>query len=242
MGLSIATLIVSLLIFLVVPKHPKEQHKNTHIKEMALAVKELYSSWSFWKIALYSIFANAAFMSIAGLWMGPWLKDVAKLMPAEASYILFAGTIAMFAGSLSFGWLTDVLQKRGFKPLLVCGAGIWIFVIFQWLMISSLDINPLIIAVGFSFFGTASTMNYAIVAQSVAPHLTSRVTTSFNLLIFLIAFVLQWSLGQIINLWEPTAGSYPEVAYQYAIGITIALQIPGLLLWLSFKPWEKLSR
>lgn len=237
-GLGIATVIVSGLIFFVVPEKPDMAHKKTNIRVMIYEVKQLYTSWSFWRVALYSIFANAAFMSVTGLWMGPWLKDVAQLETTQASYVLFMGMVAMFSGSLSFGWTINFLQKRGFKPLLICGVGIWLFVLMQLLMVSGLGVNPFVIAMGFAFFGTATTMNYAIVAQSVPKHLTGRVTTSFNLLVFLIAFMMQWGQGQIINNWQSINGMYPEIAYQYAIGITIILQIPGLLIWLSLRPWK----
>ena len=59
------------------------------------------------------------------------------------------------------------------------------------------------------------------------------------LLVFLLAFVVQWGVGSILNQWVPEAGAYPKVAYQYALGVILALQIPGLLLWLTFKPWVR---
>lgn len=145
----------------------------------------------------------------------------------------------MVAGSLTFGWLTDVLRKRGYSPVLTCGAGVSIFLIFQFLMICGLPINPWLVAIGFSFFGTATTMNYAIVAQSVPTHLTGRVSTSFNLIVFLLAFIVQWGIGVIINQWETQLGMYPKQAYQVALGINLALQIPGIILWLSFRPLKK---
>lgn len=236
-GLGIGTLAVSALIFFVVPEHPKKQ--QTRLAEMAAAVKQLYGSWSFWRLALYSIFANATYMAVQGLWMGAWLRDMAHLDRTAVANVLLAGTMAMVAGSLAFGWITDYLRKFGVKPILVCGAGIWFFVLVQFLMIGTTGINPLILAVGFSFFGTAATMNYAIVAQSVPPQLTGRVSTSFNLLVFLLAFAVQWGVGSIVNLWAPEHGAYPKIAYQFAFGIVLALQIPGLLLWLTFKPWVK---
>lgn len=242
LGLGIATLFVSGLIFFIVPEKPKASPstaKKIKFRQIIQEVKQLYSAWSFWRVALYSIFANAAFMSVTGLWMGPWLKDVAHLNSTQASFVLFMSMLAMFSGSLFFGSIINHMQKKGFKPIFICGTGIWLFVIIQLLMMSGLNLNPFVIAMGFAFFGTATTMNYAIVAQSVPKHLTGRVTTSFNLLIFLIAFVMQWGQGQIINHWQATNGIYPEIAYQYAIGITIALQLPGLLLWLSLKPWKK---
>ena len=238
-GLGVGTLLVSALIFFVVPEHSKKQ--QTSLAEMIGAVKQLYRSWSFWRLALYSIFAHASYMAVQGLWMGPWLRDVAHLDQSQASHVLLAGTVAMVLGSLAFGWVTDYLRKWGFKPVLVCGLGIWLFVLFQLLMVCDVSINPFIIAVGFSFFGTAATMNYAIVAQSVPSHLTGRVSTSFNLLVFLLAFVVQWGLGSLLNLWTPINGAYPKVAYEVALGLNLGLQIPGLLLWLCFKPWQKQS-
>lgn len=237
LGLGAGTLAVSLLIFAVVPEHPKKQ--ETRFLEMVGAVRQIYSSWSFWRLALYSIFAHATYMAVQGLWMGPWLRDVAHLDRAAVANVLLAGTVAMVAGSLAFGWITDYLRIFDVKPILVCGVGIWVFALFQFLMVGASNINPFVAAVGFSFFGTATTMNYAIVAQSVPVHLTGRVSTSFNLLVFLLAFVVQWGMGSILNYWMPDGGAYPRVAYQYALGIILALQIPGLVLWLTFKPWVR---
>jgi hypothetical protein len=91
---------------------------------------------------------------------------------------------------------------------------------------------------GFSFFGTSTTMNYAIVAQSVSPELAGRVSSSFNLVVFVLAFVLQWLMGEILNLWPASGQGHPVEAYRWSLGVMIALQVPGVLLWLSFKPWE----
>jgi MFS family permease len=156
----------------------------------------------------------------------------------EVSNTLFFSAAAMVVGSLTFGWLIDRLRLYGIKPIMVCGTGIAIFLVFQGLMLAPLFINPFWVAIGFSFFGTAATMNYAIVAQSVPTHLTGRVSTSFNLLVFLLAFAVQWGLGEWVNLWTQDHGAYPNAAYQTAPGIiNLALQIPGFLIWLGLRPW-----
>lgn len=80
-------------------------------------------------------------------------------------------------------------------------------------------------------------MNYAIVAQSVEPSLAGRVSASFNLLIFLLAFFMQWLVGVLIGMWSAVDGHYPLEAYQWSFGVLIILQLLGLLAWLSFKPW-----
>jgi len=239
-ALAMGTVLVSAAIFFVVPEHGSKQ--RTKLRDMAGAVKNLYCSWSFWRLALYSIVAHATYMAVQSLWMGAWLRDSAHLGRAEVANVLLVGAMAMVAGSLFFGWLIDYLRKFGVKPLFVCGAGIWLFVLVQALMAGGAGFNPYLVAAAFSFFGTATTMNYAIVAQSVPTHLTGRVSTSFNLLVFLLAFVVQWGMGGVINQWTRQQGAYPGIAYQYAFGIVVALQIPGLLLWLTFKPWRRVKK
>ena len=150
---------------------------------------------------------------------------------------LLLGTVGMVLGSLGFGWLTDYVRKFHIRPLTVCGGGIALFVLFQLMMLGNVPVSPYLITLGFSFFGTASTMNYAIVAQSVEPSLAGRVSASFNLLIFLLAFFIQWFVGLVIGLWPAMDGRHPLESYQWSFGGLIVLQVLGLLAWLSFKPW-----
>ncbi|KMN09584.1 MFS transporter [Pseudomonas helleri] len=234
--LALLTLFVCVIIHLSVPRTYKPKH--TTLAEMSKAVGTLYSSWVFWRLALYSVFAHAIYMSVLSLWMGPWLRDVAQLSDSSMANTLLWGAVAMVAGSLVFGSITDYLQRFGVQPIMVCGTGVLIFISFQSLMISGLHISPLLIAMGFSFFGTSTTMNYAIVAQSVSPELAGRVSSSFNLVVFVLAFILQWLMGEMLSLWPSTGQGHPLEAYQWSLGIMIALQMPGVFLWLSFKPWR----
>lgn len=116
------------------------------------------------------------------------------------------------------------------------------YMAIQGRMLWPLGIPFWLLAVAFSYFGAAGAMNYAILAQGMPPALTGRVSTSFNLLIFLAAFGLQWGLGAVINLWPSDNGHYPEAAYQTALAVCLAVQVPGLLLWLGFKPWQLARR
>ncbi|MBS0898123.1 MFS transporter [Pantoea dispersa] len=237
LGLALMTVIVSAIIHFSV--RGEFTPKNTHFNQMCKDVGRLYRSWTFWRLSLYSVFANATYMAVLALWMGPWLHDVAGLNETHMANALMAGTVAMVAGSLSFGWLTDYLRRYGVQPIMICGGGVAIFVLFQVLMLSGLPVSPFVITMGFSFFGTAATMNYAIVAQSVKPELAGRVSASFNLIVFVLAFAVQWIMGAVIGHWGAINGSWPLVAYQWSLLFLIALQLPGLILWLTFKPWKR---
>lgn len=239
-GMAIATALVCLLIFALVPEHPnRPQHVS--LTGMAQSIAQLYRNPSFWRLSLCTLFSSATYMAVQSLWIGPWLRDVGHLPRADVANILLAGTLAMVLGSLGFGWVTDYLRRYRIQPSLVCGTGVALFLLFQGLMLLGNSVNPWLLATGFSFFGTAGAMNYAIVAQSVPLQLTGRVSTCFNLLIFVATFAIQWGLGAVINAWTPVDGQYPEAAYRTALALSLALQIPGLLLWASLKPWRRLA-
>lgn len=143
-GLAMDTLLFSLLLFAVVPEHPHRQ--ETRLADMARAVRQLYGAWSFWRLALYSLFAHATSMAVQGLWMGPWLRDVAHLdRGAGVAGALFAGTVAMVLGAPGFGWLTtDRLRRVGVQSTRLCGAGISCFLVFRALMVAGWDSQPLL--------------------------------------------------------------------------------------------------
>ena len=237
-GIAAGAAGVILLIFSAVPDHaaPTQQVST---KAMVKSIAQLYGSRLFWRLALCTLFSNAAYMAVLGLWMGPWLRDVGHLSRPDLAGVLFWGAAAMVAGSLTFGWITDRLGRHRVRPITVCGLGMCVFLLFQSLMLAGTNLSPWLLAVGFSYFGTACSMNYAILAQSVPTHLTGRVSTCFNLLVFVAAFGLQWGLGAILSAWTPIDGQYPEAAYRTALGVSLALQLPGLMLWLGFKPWQR---
>lgn len=236
--LAAATIGIAALIGLAVPEQPT-RGTPPPLADMVRAIGQLYRAPSFWRQSLITLFCNAAYMAIQGLWLGPWLRDVAQLSRPDTAQVLLWGTVAMVAGSLSFGWAADRLQALGVRPMLLCGAGLLVFVTCEALMAAGVVAAPLALVLAFSFFGSSGALNYAIIAQSVPAHLTGRVSTCFNLLIFLASFAVQWGMGAIIGLWAPLDGQYPVQAYRAALLLVVALQTPGIVLWLLERPWTR---
>jgi MFS family permease len=148
----------------------------------------------------------------------------------------------MVMGSLFFGWITTRLRAYQIRAISVCSVGLLAVLLVQGLMLCGTMVNPWCLALAFSFFGTSGAMNYTILTQHVPKHLTGRASTCFNLLIFLVAFVMQWGLGIIINHWTPLDGAYPAEAYQTAFGLCLMLQAGGLWMCATFKPWRRERR
>jgi hypothetical protein len=74
---------------------------------------------------------------------------------------------------------------------------------------------------------------FAALSQHFPGHLMGRASTMMNLLVFLLAFSLQWAMGGIINLF-PTSlvGGFDPQGYQAALLFLFVLQgVGGLWYW-----------
>lgn len=104
------------------------------------------------------------------------------------------------------------------------------FIGIQFAIALQLPLPPVIIWTNFGFFGTSGILSYAALSYMYPKHLSGRVTTSINMLVFTAAFCLQWLIGIIINLWETSAtGQYHPAGYKAAFLTVSALQISGLI-------------
>ena len=95
--------------------------------------------------------------------------------------------------------------------------------------------SPLILVILLGFFGTASILVYAGYAQIFPKNLSGRVSTILNLLVFIVAFLLQWGIGAILEMWPATDNGYEPESYQAAIGVLVLLQATGLIWYLFSK-------
>ena len=227
--LSIATLAVAAAVFFVVPQKKIEQNGDS-IKEQLRGIIQVFSSLTFWRIAPMTVTSQAAFFAIQGLWSGPWLRDVAGFDREMIARILLMIAAAMVAGFISMGAVAERLSRLGLKPIVIAVAGMTTFMIIQGLLIMELTSWAGILWVLFGIFGTAGIIPYAVLSQSFPIHLSGRVNTGVNLLVFICAFAAQWGVGAIISLWPGTAaGGYAPPGYQAGFAMMLCFQVISLL-------------
>jgi hypothetical protein len=86
----------------------------------------------------------------------------------------------------------------------------------------------------FGFFGTSGILPYAALSQSFPAHLSGRVNTALNLLVFVCAFCAQWGIGFVIERWPVgPGGGYAPAGYRAGFGMILALQVLALLWYLA---------
>ena len=221
------TVTAAICIFLFVPEQ-RDSCSRERLREQLQGIRQVFTSKTFWSIAPWAVAAQAAYLSIAGLWSGPWLRDIAGYDRMTAANALMGISVAMIAGYFAFGTLAERLARRGIKPMTVAAAGMTCFIVVQGMIVMQVVNMSLFLWLLFGFFGTACILPYAALSQSFPRHLSGRVNTGLNLLVFVAAFAAQWAIGLIIGLWPQTApGSYSAIGYSSSFGLIVILQLAG---------------
>ena len=230
--LSIVTLAVAAAVFWVVPKK-KVEHNNESFKVQLQGIAGVFSSLTFWRIAPLTVMSQAAFLAIQGLWSGPWLRDVAGFERSGAAQVLLMIAAAMVIGFILIGAAAERASRLGIKPIAVAVAGMSAFMLVQLSLILEATLWARTLWVLFGIFGTTGIVPYAVLSQSFPLHLSGRVNTALNLLVFVAAFAAQWGIGAIINLWPVVTGDgYAPAGYQAAFAVMLLLQLLSLV-WFS---------
>ncbi len=231
-GLSLFTVAVAAVIFLFVPDQ-KESCRNDGLGDLFHGVGEVFTNTTFWRIAPWATLSQAGFLSIHGLWSGPWLRDVAGLDRSEAAGLLLLVAGAMVAGFLVFGTVAERLGQMGVSTMAVAGTGMGLFmgVVLAMVVLPGRWVDVLWIL--FGFFGTSSILVYAVFSQHFPAHLSGRVSTALNLMVFVAAFAAQWGMGAVIGRWPISAsGGYAPEGYRAAFGAILVLQ-GAAVLWFA---------
>jgi MFS family permease len=228
--LSVLTLLVAVAVFAVVPETP-DKKKDQSFQAQLNGIKNVFTSRVFWRVAPLTTLSQASFLSIQGLWAGPWLKDVCGLERTAVATVLFWGAAAMVVGFIGLGMLAERLSRSGIGVLATSVAGMVAFMLAQSLVIIGTTTWVMPLWVCFCFFGTSGIIAYAGLSQQFPAELSGRVTTAINLLVFVAAFLGQWAIGAIIGHWPVSDdGGYALAGYRTGFGLMLGLQI-ATLLW-----------
>jgi predicted MFS family arabinose efflux permease len=232
LGLAVLTLVAAGAVFLAVPEK-KAGGSRESLHSQLLGIKEVFASRTFWRTAPLTTGSQAAFMAIQGLWAGPWLSHIGKLSRAEVAGVLLWVAVAMIAGFIVLGSLAGQLSKKGVKVATTAVIGMTLFLVVQLLLLLNPTGWTFTLWLAFGFLGTSGVIAYSALSQAFPVHLSGRVTTALNLLVFVAAFAGQWAIGAIIDLWSTGSGQPPTAAgFNAGFGLLVLLELAGLIHYL----------
>jgi MFS family permease len=235
LGLTMISFAVAALIYFAVPERAGRPRGENWRRQVAVVVR-IYSDPVFWRVAPLVALTAGSQIAIQTLWAGPWFSDVAGLERDAVAANLAAMAVGFLVGTLVLGAVADWLGRRGIGLLHVMLGFIAAFgtaqlaIVMQWTGAASL------LWVIFGMVGQGGILAYPWLSRYFGVALAGRANTALNFLTFITAFLVQYLIGAIIDLWPVTpAGGYPPQAYQAGFGLFLGLQLMALI-WYLLKP------
>jgi predicted MFS family arabinose efflux permease len=229
-GLAGACFAAAALITLAVPEKALPGAGATWGEQLR-GVTQIMRSALFWRIALPFVITHGAYQALQGLWLGPWLTDVAGFARAGAARLLLVCATAYAIGSAAFGIYADRLAARGHSRLTLYKAGLLVsFAAFVAIAFDAALPRAAVLATyGFSV------MSGALVFALVAPHfpaaMSGRAVTAANFGMFAASFAFQWGFGAVLRAFPIADGRYSPDGYAVALLGAAVLQA-AVLAWL----------
>ena len=197
--ISILIFLVIILTFLFIPKWKSENYNQ---ENNSGTLSDVWKNKFFISTIPLGLFNYGGMIAIQTLWAGPWMVRVTGYSPLESATGLFWINVTMLFAFFIFGYILPKITKLGIESIKLMKLG---------LPISYLSLLLIIIlgenagALHFTIYILTSivlTLTQPAVALSFPTSLAGKSLTSFNLLIFVGTFVMQWGIGLIIDFCQ----------------------------------------
>ncbi len=230
-GLAVASIAAAALIFLLVPEKQLPGHGQT-LRAQIAGFRRVFASLPFWRIAAPLVVCHAGYQALQGLWLAPWLYDVAGQTRAAVGNLLLTAAVAYTFGSVFFGVTSDRLAQAGISRMTMYKLGLALSLAMFALLAAGVQTGlPVILAV-YGFTAIAASLAYALFTPLFPADMTGRVNTASNVLMFSVSFLFQWGIGVVLRLYPVSDGRYAPEGYAAAFLLLGVLQFAALA-WLA---------
>jgi len=203
--------------------------------------ESLWASYApVWRHPYFRSHVPMAFFNYGGmiamqtLWAGPWMIKVAGYTPVEAATGLFGINVTMLVVFWLWGLLTPKLFARGITANQLMSWGVPLSLAVQAYIVWS---GPDAGALAWTLFCmTSSFVSLAQPAVGMAfpSELAGRALSAYNLVMFLGVFVVQWSMGLLIDGFGSLGWELAQT-YQGAMAVFMTCCVLAYSFFLSRK-------
>jgi len=228
LSLALLTLGCIILIVIFIPKWQPKSIDNKHLNESKLS--------TVWKNPLFKSLVPMGFFSYGGLfaiqtlWAGPWMIRVTGYTPEESAQGLFIIYLCMLISFLVWGYFVPKFSKNVNDAIRLLKIGAPLSLCVLMLIIY---LGPKAGSIHWALFIVSSiflSLTQPAVGMAFSLSNAGKALTSFNLLIFIGAFFIQWIIGLIID--AGIAFNLSEID-SFKVAMTFVL-ITSLLSYLFF--------
>ena len=127
---------------------------------------------SFWRIVAALVLTHATYQALQGLWLAPWLYDIAGMDRAAVARYLLITVVAYVAGSLVFGFSSDRLARAGVSRLTVFKAGLVVCVAAFCLLAAGVTSGLGVLLAVYGFATISGALAYPLMTSLFGPEMT----------------------------------------------------------------------
>ena len=197
---TIAGLIV-ICIFLLFIFLPNWKNQNsTKITNKSGNLSEVWSNKFFQSTIPLGLFNYGGIMAIQTLWAGPWMIRVTGYTPLESATGLFWINVTMLIAFLIWGYLLPKISSSVKDAVKLIKLGLPISYIILFILIILGEKAGVFLITFYILTSIVLSLAQPAVAMKFPTNLAGKSLTSFNLLIFVGTFIVQWSIGLLIDI------------------------------------------
>lgn len=203
------------------------------------SIRIILGSLAFWQFGAVAFFRYGIFVSLQGLWLGPYLIYIKGFSPIQAGNILIMLAIGVTLGGPIGGHLSDrIFRSR--KGVTLTGLVLYSISLFP--LIGILEINhPFWFGIIFfliGFFCGFGMLIYAHAKDLFPTTISGTVMTYVNFFTMAGAAVFMPVLGKIIESFPRIGNSYPAEAYHLSFLICF-LGMTASVIFYAFSKKKK---
>ena len=226
-NLSILTTICIILIIIFIPKwNVNDLDKNPETGTL----KEIWKNNFFRSLVPMGLFNYGGLFAIQTLWAGPWMVRVSGYTPEESAKGLFMIYFFMLISFLVWGFFVPKISKNINDAIKLLKIGTPFSLIILGLIIY---LGPDAGAIHWTLFVVSAiflSLSQPAVGMAFTLSNAGKALTSFNLLLFVGAFFVQWMMGIIIDI-SMNFNFSEVISFKFAMTFVL---ISSLLSYLYF--------
>ena len=195
--LALLTIFCIILIIFFIPNWNKANIQSNSNDNGSL--KEIWNNSFFKSLVPMGFFNYGGLFAIQTLWAGPWMIKVSGYTPEQSANGLFLIYFSLLISFLSWGYLVPKISKNVSDAIKLLKFGAPLNLIVLAFIIY---LGPKAGAYHWAFFAVSSvflSLTQPAVGMAFSLSNAGKALTSFNLLLFVGAFVLQWVIGVLID-------------------------------------------
>ncbi|MDB9767412.1 MFS transporter [Candidatus Pelagibacter sp.] len=195
--LALLTIFCIILIIFFIPNWNKANIQSNAKDNGSL--KKIWNNSFFKSLVPMGFFNYGGLFAIQTLWAGPWMVKVSGYTPEQSANGLFIIYFSLLVSFLCWGYLVPKISKNVSDAIRLLKFGAPLNLIVLAFIIY---LGPKAGAYHWAFFAVSSvflSLTQPAVGMAFSLSNAGKALTSFNLLLFVGAFALQWVIGILID-------------------------------------------